>query len=617
MLTHDLKQGTPEWHAYRADHDNASDAPAMLGCSPYKTRDQLIAELATGIVPEVDAATQRLYDSGHRAEALARPLAEEIIGKDLYPCTGSLEGSRLSASFDGLTMLEDVAFEHKRLNQRLRAALSVPGCTGADLPLEYQVQMEQQCAVSRCEKVLFMASDWDGQDQLIEEMHCWYTPNPALRAQIMAGWAQLHKDVAAYVPPDAKPAPVVAAPMETLPAVSVRVDGQLAIVSNLPAFGAALRNFIDRIPAKPSTDQEFADTEAACKALKQTEDALEAAESNALAQLADVDTMRRFVADYRALARTTRLQREKLVAQRKEEIRGEIVAGGVAALSEHIAALNTRLGKSYMPTVPADFAGVIKGKRTVDSLRSAVNDELARAKIAANEIADRIQVNLNTLLEHASKHAFLFHDTPTIVLKAADDLTTLVKARIAEHEAAKAAQLEAERERIRAEEHAKAQREAREAEAQRERERQEEQRQQALEAEREAQAGIAAAREDEALPAPLLDDLSNLAKDLKNDIVSEIDAAQAISAAQRTAAAAPMVAPPRPAAIAPTTPPSLKLGQIAERLGFALSADFLRGLGFAPAAKVGAHGVYHEADFPHMLAALVRHIESVQAKAAA
>ena len=187
MITHELIQGTPQWHAYRAAHDNASDAPAMMGCSAYKTRDELIAELATGITPEVDPATQHLYDSGHRFEALARPLAEKIIGEDLYPCTGSIEGSRQSASFDGLTMLEDVAFEHKRLNQRLRAALQAPGCTGADLPMDYQIQMEQQCAVSKCEKVLFMASDWDDNDQLIEELHCWYTPNLALRAQIVAG----------------------------------------------------------------------------------------------------------------------------------------------------------------------------------------------------------------------------------------------------------------------------------------------------------------------------------------------------------------------------------------------------------------------------------------------
>lgn len=618
MITHNLIQGSPEWLAYRPSHDNASDAPAMMGCSSYKTRDQLIAELATGITPEVDPATQRLYDSGHRFEKLARPLAEEIIGEDLYPCTGSVEGSRLSASFDGLTMLEDPAWEHKRMNERLRAVLSVPGCTGADLPLEYQVQMEQQSAVSQCSKVLFTASDWDANDNLIEALHCWYTPNPALRAQIMAGWAQLHKDLAAWVPPEPKPAPVVAEPMDSLPAVSMRLDGKLAVVSNLPDFATALRAFIERIPAKPDTDQDFANAEAACKSLKRAEDALTAGEDAALGEMVDFEAMRRQVRDLKDLARATRLATEKLVTARKEQIRGEIVAGGVAALQEHIAQLNAAMPAPYMPRVTGDFAGVVKGKRTIDSLRGAVNDELARCKIAANEVADRIQVNLNTLRELASAHAFLFADTATIVLKQPDDLTILVKSRIAEHEAAEAQRLEAERERIRAEEAAKLQREAREAEARAERERQEAMRQELLRVEREAQEGIAEARALGALPATLLDDLSSLAKDVKDDAVAGIDAAQVIGSAQR-AAATPAVVPLRsaPATAERTGTPTLKLGQIAERLGFTLTADFLKGLGFEPAATDRASKLYHEADFTLILAALVRHIEAVQSKAAA
>ena len=75
MITHNLVQGSSAWHAYRATHDNASDAPTIMGCGSYKTREQLIAEYATGIRPEVDAATQRRFDAGHRFEALARPLA--------------------------------------------------------------------------------------------------------------------------------------------------------------------------------------------------------------------------------------------------------------------------------------------------------------------------------------------------------------------------------------------------------------------------------------------------------------------------------------------------------------------------------------------------------------
>ena len=98
-----------------------------------------------------------------------------------------------------------------------------------------------------------------------------------------------------------------------------------------------------------------------------------------------------------AEARRVRLDLDKLVKARKEAIRGEIVAGGVAGLRDHIAAINARLGKPYMPNVPADFAGVIKGKRSIDSLRDAVDSELARAKIAASEIADRIDLNLKHL----------------------------------------------------------------------------------------------------------------------------------------------------------------------------------------------------------------------------
>ena len=66
-----------------------------------------------------------------------------------------------------------------------------------------------------------------------------------------------------------------------------------------------------------------------------------------------------------------------------------------------------------------------------------------------------------------------------------------------------------------------------------------------------------------------------------------------------------------------TGTPALKLGQIAERLGFTLTADFLKSLGFEPAATDRASKLYFEADFPLILAALVRHIEQAQARAAA
>ncbi|SDM35991.1 YqaJ-like recombinase domain-containing protein [Oryzisolibacter propanilivorax] len=83
-----LQQGTAEWHQHRATSLNASDAPAMLACSPHKSRAELVRERATGITPEVGAATARRFADGHRFENLARPLAEDVIGEDLSPCVG-------------------------------------------------------------------------------------------------------------------------------------------------------------------------------------------------------------------------------------------------------------------------------------------------------------------------------------------------------------------------------------------------------------------------------------------------------------------------------------------------------------------------------------------------
>ncbi|MFZ6655885.1 hypothetical protein [Undibacterium sp. TJN19] len=63
---------------------------------------------------------------------------------------------------------------------------------------------------------------------------------------------------------------------------------------------------------------------------------------------------------------------------------------------------------------------------------------------------------------------------------------------------------------------------------------------------------------------------------------------------------------------APTAVPTLTLGKIGTRLGFNLSADFLRNLGFEPAAKERSAILYHEKDWESICAALIRHINLVK-----
>lgn len=590
MKTLELVQGSPEWHAHRATHFNASDAPAMMGCSKYKTRSQLLHELHTGITPEVDAGQQRRFDDGHRFEKLARPLAAQIIGEDLYPVVGT-EGA-LSASFDGLTMDESIAFEHKSLNDELRAAMT--SMDGAALPLAYRVQMEQQCAVSRCEKVLFMATKWERNHDftedhpeaytLVERREAWYLPDLKLRAQIVAGWAQLAQDLAAYVPSTAPVVEkVVAEPVEALPAPVVQVTGQLTLKDNFRVFEVAVRDFIEhRLIREPKTDQDFADLDLQIKAMKGARESLKANKSQMWAQVQPIDQANKTTEMLDDLLQTNLSMAERILKAEKERRRGEIVAVGVKGLQDHIATLNQRLGKPYMPQVPADFGTAIKGLKSLTSMEDKVSTELTRAKIEASGIADRIQINLGTLRELAAGVPQLFPDTAQIVLKAPDDLTSLVKTRMAEHQAAEAKKEEAQRERIRQEELARIEREQ--------------------EAERQRIAHEQAAQAAAAAPAP-------------------VPAAPA--------AAAPAVAPvPAPAPTVIPLPqrtqpvagavPTLSIGAINERLQhFTVTAEGLRGLGFEPAGRERAAPRYHEADFPHMCAAMVAHIETVQAKQAA
>lgn len=578
----DCQQGSDRWHAARKGCFCASEAAAALGLSKYTTRDELLRQKATGLTEEVSPAKQRIFDAGHQAEALARPIAEGIAGTEFFPvvATREVDGMPLLASFDGIDLMDELIWENKLLNQSL-----VQQVQAGDLEPHYWLQLEHELLVSGATRALFTTSDGtpEGTHPL------WYESKPERRAQLIAGWKQFAADLAAWVPPEAKPAPVVGKTPDTLPALLIQVTGAVT-ASNLPEFKAHALEVFKGINRTLATDQDFATAESTVKWCADVESRLAAAKEHALSQTATIDKLFRTIDDISAEARRTRLELDKLVKARKEEIRGEIVAGGITALREHIAQLNAAMPVPYMPQVPADFAGAIKGKRTVDSLRSAVNDELARAKIEASNIATRIHANVKTL----EASGLVVTDAAVLVLKAPDDLAAIIATRKAAEQQRQDA--------IRAEIAEKLQRA-----------------QLAKQAEQ-AQAEIAQAAQSGALAAPVAADLGTLVQAKHAEAVAGLDAQQVIGTAQRAAAAGPAVVPLRTAAPAERTgTPTLKLGTINERLGgtLTISADGLRSLGFEIVARERGACLYYETDFPLMLAAMVKHIEGVQAKVAA
>jgi len=451
QIINDLQQGTPEWHAHRAAHFNASDCAAMLGISPYKTRDELLREKATGLVPEVDAATQRRFDEGHRFEALARPIAEAHIGEELYPCVGVLEGTKLSASFDGMTIDGSIVWEHKLMSDKLEYAI-----THDDVPEHYHAQMEQQLLVSGAGKVVFMASEWDTDGNLIRQAHREYTTNPALRQRIIDGWAQFEKDLAEYqAQPLPPPKPTGKAP-ESLPALHIQATGKV-LASNLDTFKQQAFAVLDSINRDLQTDDDFANAEITVKWCKDVEKQLDAAWQHVLSQTVDIAAVEKTIKDVIAHTRTIRLELEKLTRAEKENRKLELVERADKAIFDHCQSLNARLAGhddalGFACVIPQSFeprriqlAAAIKGLRTLESMQSALNTVVAEHKIAADAEYRRVEANIkNAWL--ARDMLYLFPDMQGLIeTKPADDLQNLITARIAEAECAERERQERER----------------------------------------------------------------------------------------------------------------------------------------------------------------------------
>lgn len=430
----ELVQGTKEWHEHRAKHFNASDAAALLGLSSYKTRTQLLTEKVTGITAEIDAATEYRFAKGHEFEAIARPWAEEIIGEDLYPIVlaGDYDGLPLSASLDGVTITSSVSFEHKTANADLLSALA-----GGFIPSEYHPQMEMGLMLSGASKCLFMASK--GVKETMR--HAWYESNEVLRSSLISAWRQFQIDLESFVPVEHAEKPKAQA-IISLPALSIQIRGEVAL-SNLPQFQEAAEQYVASINENLESDQDFADAEAATKFLDDAEKQIDQAKKAAIAQTVDIDLLMRTLDKIQADMRSKRLTLTKMVKDKKESIKAYIVRAGRMAFSDHLLALNAEIEPATIKGIEPDFAGVIKNKRTLASLHDAVDTELARVKILADQQAQGIRMNQRNFHQFSS-HIHLFPDLTAMLHKDSDSFIAIVKGRIAEEDARIAAKVEAE-----------------------------------------------------------------------------------------------------------------------------------------------------------------------------
>lgn len=147
-----MKQGTLEWLLWRKQGIGASDAPIIMGDSPYKTIQELweekidpVTELDIGKKDFLYSSNKYMADMGHKFEPQARAIAEFQLDMDLPPANmESQSNSVFRASFDGLNIERESILEIKMVGADVYKEFvetSMP-------PAKYYAQLQHQFMVT-------------------------------------------------------------------------------------------------------------------------------------------------------------------------------------------------------------------------------------------------------------------------------------------------------------------------------------------------------------------------------------------------------------------------------------------------------------------------------------
>jgi len=201
--------------------------------------------------------------------------------------------------------------------------------------------------------------------------------------------------------------------------------------SNLAEFTEHALTVFRGIKTELVTDEDFANAEKTAAWCKDVESRLDAAKQHALSQTDTIDALFRAIDSIKEEAGQKRLNLEKQVKTQKESIKTNIVSDAKTALQDYINTINQSLGGNWMPKIDGNFAEAAKNKRTLASLRSAVNDALATAKVKASLLHTIIATNAKA----ASDDMHLFPDFAAVCCNEPNIFGAIHAQRRAEFEA--------------------------------------------------------------------------------------------------------------------------------------------------------------------------------------
>lgn len=154
-----LKQRSKEWLEWRSTRVCASDAPIIMGQSPFKTVDQLLIEKSKCF----ESTPNQYMLRGIKLEPIALEAFERETGLSMYPCVGEHENGWMAASFDGMTIEQDAIVEIKAPGKKDHFA-----AMNGLVPEKYKAQLNHQLYVSGLQEMFYYS--FDGSNGVIIEV---------------------------------------------------------------------------------------------------------------------------------------------------------------------------------------------------------------------------------------------------------------------------------------------------------------------------------------------------------------------------------------------------------------------------------------------------------------
>lgn len=183
-----LVQGTPEWHAHRAQYRNASETAAVMGLSPWQTPyDLWLVKTGRKIVEETEAIRH-----GTAMEPVARHAFEEATGFIMQPKV--MVNGVYSASLDGITMDGSTLVEIKCPFKGQSSELWQTILSGK-IPEHYRLQVQHQLMVSLARLAYLWVFDGNHGIKVPIE------PDEPTYAQIQQAWDAFQTYLDSDIPP--------------------------------------------------------------------------------------------------------------------------------------------------------------------------------------------------------------------------------------------------------------------------------------------------------------------------------------------------------------------------------------------------------------------------------